>query len=177
MTGGCLSCRAKELKTRLGSLLHKSDSSKVQGSRKQGKEGSFSDVLKWGESFDVLLSSPSGVAAFHAFLKTEFSQENLEFWLACEDFKKIQSSAKLEAQARRIFQEFVRCEAPKEVNLDHETRELTRAGLQVAPRTCFDMAQAKTRMLMEKDSYPRFLRSSAYRDLAACACPPRPSHS
>lgn len=60
------------------------------------------------------------------------------------------------------------------MNLDHETRELTRAGLQAALRNCFDAAQFKTRMLMEKDSYPRFLRSPAYRDLVACTCPHGP---
>jgi regulator of G-protein signaling len=56
------------------------------------------------------------VAAFHAFLKTEFSEENLEFWLACEEFKKIRSAAKLASRAQRIFDEFIRSEAPKEVS-------------------------------------------------------------
>lgn len=127
------------------------------------------DVLGWRESFDLLLSSKNGVAAFHAFLKTEFSEENLEFWLACEEFKKIQSATKRASRAHRIFEEFICSEAPKEVNIDHETRELTRMNLQTATATCFDTAQGKTRTLMEKDSYPRFLKSPAYRDLAAQA--------
>lgn len=55
------------------------------------------------------------MAAFHAFLKTEFSEENLEFWLACEEFKKIRSATKLASRAHRIFEEFIRSEAPKEV--------------------------------------------------------------
>ncbi|XP_020010142.2 regulator of G-protein signaling 16 isoform X2 [Castor canadensis] len=169
--------RAKEFKTRLGIFLHKSELGsdtgsvgKFEWSGKYSKEGSFSEnVLGWRESFDLLLSSKNGVAAFHAFLKTEFSEENLEFWLACEEFKKIRSAAKLASRAQRIFDEFIRSEAPKEVNIDHETRELTRTNLQVATVTCFDVAQGKTRTLMEKDSYPRFLKSPAYRDLAAQA--------
>lgn len=60
-------------------------------------------------------SNPDGVAAFHAFLKTEFSEENLEFWLACEEFKKIRSATKLASRAHRIFEEFICSEAPKEV--------------------------------------------------------------
>lgn len=56
-----------------------------------------------------------------------------------------------------------------QVNIDHETRELTRTNLQAATATCFDVAQGKTRTLMEKDSYPRFLKSPAYQDLAAQA--------
>ena len=56
-----------------------------------------------------------GVAAFRAFLKTEFSEENLEFWLACEEFKKTRSTAKLVSKAHRIFEEFVDVQAPREV--------------------------------------------------------------
>ncbi|XP_048213579.1 regulator of G-protein signaling 16 [Perognathus longimembris pacificus] len=188
--------RAKEFKTRLGIFLHKSELGSDTGSlgkfdwgSKHSKESkSFSeDVLGWKESFDLLLSSKNGVAAFHTFLKTEFSEENLEFWLACEEFKKIRSAAKLSSRAQRIFDEFIRSEAPKEVNIDHETRELTRTNLQAATATCFDVAQGKTRTLMEKDSYPRFLKSSAYQDLASQASaattftsscsPAEPSHT
>ncbi|XP_062961250.1 regulator of G-protein signaling 16 isoform X2 [Cynocephalus volans] len=169
--------RAKEFKTRLGIFLHKSEPGSDTGSvakfewgSKHSKERNFSeDVLGWRESFDLLLSSKNGVAAFHAFLKTEFSEENLEFWLACEEFKKIRSATKLASRAHRIFEEFICSEAPKEVNIDHETRELTRMNLQAATATCFDAAQGKTRTLMEKDSYPRFLKSPTYRDLAAQA--------
>ncbi|XP_037668683.1 regulator of G-protein signaling 16 isoform X1 [Choloepus didactylus] len=170
--------RAKEFKTRLGIFLHKSELGsdtgnvgKFEWGSKHSKDSkNFSeDVLGWRESFDLLLSSKNGVAAFHAFLKTEFSEENLEFWLACEEFKKIRSAAKLASRAQRIFEEFVRAEAPKEVNIDHETRELTRTNLQATTAACFDVAQGKTRTLMEKDSYPRFLKSPAYQDLAAQA--------
>lgn len=56
-----------------------------------------------------------------------------------------------------------------QVNIDHETRELTKTNVQAATASCFDVAQGKTRTLMEKDSYPRFLKSPAYRDLAAQA--------
>ncbi|XP_004469180.1 regulator of G-protein signaling 16 isoform X2 [Dasypus novemcinctus] len=169
--------RAKELKTRLGIFLHKSElgsetgnAGKLERGSNCTKERNFSeDVLGWRESFDLLLNSKNGVAAFHAFLKTEFSQENLEFWLACEEFKKIRSAAKLASRAQRVFEEFIRSEAPKEVNLDHETRELTRRNLQAVTVTCFDAAQGKARTLMEKDSYPRFLKSAAYQDLAAQA--------
>lgn len=55
------------------------------------------------------------MTAFHTFLKTEFSEENLDFWLACEDFKKTRSKTKLASKANRIFEEFVQTEAPREV--------------------------------------------------------------
>uniref|UniRef100_A0A7M4F825 Regulator of G-protein signaling 16 n=1 Tax=Crocodylus porosus TaxID=8502 RepID=A0A7M4F825_CROPO len=107
----------------------------------------------------------NGLSAFYTFLKTEFSEENLEFWLACEDYKKTRSKSKLVSKANRIFEEFIQNEAPREVNIDHETRELTRKNLTGATSACFDEAQAKTRTLMEKDSYPRFLKSTSYRKM------------
>ncbi|XP_038205785.1 regulator of G-protein signaling 8 isoform X1 [Arvicola amphibius] len=109
--------------------------------------------------------SEDGVAAFRAFLKTEFSEENLEFWLACEEFKKTRSTAKLVSKAHRIFEEFVDVQAPREVNIDFQTREATRKNMQEPSLTCFDQAQGKVHSLMEKDSYPRFLRSKMYLDL------------
>ncbi|XP_074858612.1 regulator of G-protein signaling 16 [Carettochelys insculpta] len=162
--------RAKHLKTRLAILLHKPELGHEAGSISKSEQGTKSrnsaeEALEWKKSFDHLLKSKNGVAAFHAFLKTEFSEENLEFWLACEEFKKSRSKSKLSSKAHRIFLEFVQNEAPREVNMDHETREITRKNLSAATSSCFDAAQAKTRTLMEKDSYPRFLKSTSYLDL------------
>lgn len=102
---------------------------------------------------------------FQAFLRTEFSEENLEFWLACEDFKKVKSQSKMAAKAKKIFAKFIAIQACKEVNLDSYTREHTKENLQSITRGCFDLAQKRIFGLMEKDSYPRFLRSDLYLDL------------
>lgn len=52
-----------------------------------------------------------------------------------------------------------------QVNIDHETRDITRANLKDPSTSCFDMAQHRIYLLMAKDCYPRFLRSPAYKDL------------
>lgn len=57
-----------------------------------------------------------GLAAFRTFLKTEFSDENIEFWLACEDYKKSKSPAKLLSNANKIYKEFIEVQAPREVS-------------------------------------------------------------
>ncbi|XP_050819509.1 regulator of G-protein signaling 8 isoform X5 [Gopherus flavomarginatus] len=126
---------------------------------------STEEATRWADSFDRLLSHKYGVAAFRAFLKTEFSEENLEFWLACEEFKKTRSTTKLASKAHRIFEEFIDVQAPREVNIDFQTREVTRNNVQEPSLSCFDQAQGKVHSLMEKDSYPRFLRSKIYTDL------------
>lgn len=52
-----------------------------------------------------------------------------------------------------------------QVNIDYETRDITQANLKSPTASCFDMAQYRIYILMEKDCYPRFLRSAAYRNL------------
>ncbi|XP_044295795.1 regulator of G-protein signaling 3 isoform X3 [Varanus komodoensis] len=123
------------------------------------------EAIKWGESLEKLLQHKYGLAAFRAFLCTEFSEENLEFWLVCEDYKKIKSQSKMASKAKKIFLEYIAIQACKEVNLDSYTREHTKENLQNITQNCFDLAQRRIYGLMEKDSYPRFLRSDLYLNL------------
>lgn len=68
----------------------------------------------------LYLSSSDGLAAFRAFLRTEFSEENLEFWLACEDYKKIKSQSKMASKAKKIFAEYIAIQSCKEVRQSFE---------------------------------------------------------
>ncbi|KAK6470737.1 regulator of G-protein signaling 3 isoform X1 [Huso huso] len=158
---------AKDMKNRLGFLRRRNESpgsnpacklDKVMKSVNPAPE----EALKWGESLDKLLLHKYGLAAFRAYLRTEFSEENIEFWLACEDYKKIKSQSKMTSKAKKIFAEYIAIQSCKEVNLDSYTREHTKDNLQNINRTCFDLAQKRIFGLMEKDSYPRFLRSELY---------------
>ncbi|GAB1285669.1 Regulator of G-protein signaling 5 [Apodemus speciosus] len=106
-----------------------------------------------------------GFASFKSFLKSEFSEENLEFWAACENYKKIKSPIKMAEKAKQIYEEFIQTEAPKEVNIDHFTKDITMKNLvEPSPRS-FDLAQKRIYALMEKDSLPRFVRSEFYKEL------------
>lgn len=99
---------------------------------------------------------------FQAFLKSEFSDENLEFWVVCEDYKKIRSSFRMSSRAKKIFKRYIQPEAPREINIDHKTRELIRWNIKAPSPMCFDDAQKIVYGLMERDSYPRFLKSNIY---------------
>lgn len=66
-------------------------------------------------SLVLFFSRSDGLAAFRAFLRTEFSEENLEFWLACEDYKKIKSQSKMASKAKKIFAEYIAIQSCKEV--------------------------------------------------------------
>ncbi|XP_026170356.1 regulator of G-protein signaling 13 [Mastacembelus armatus] len=125
----------------------------------------FEEMSQWSHSLDRLLSSKYGMKIFQAFLKSEFSDENIEFWLVCEDYKKIKSSFRMSSRAKKIFKRYIQTEAPREINIDHKTRELIRRNIKAPTTLCFDDAQRIVYGLMERDSYPRFLRSEIYQTL------------
>ncbi|KPP75637.1 regulator of G-protein signaling 16-like [Scleropages formosus] len=124
------------------------------------------ESMKLRESFEKLLANKHGLAAFRAFLVSEFSEENIAFYLACEDYRSTKSPSKLIAKANKIYEEFVKIDAPREVNIDHETRAITKKNLERPTESSFNLAQNKIYTLMEKDCYPRFLRSAAYQEVA-----------
>ncbi|KAF3835470.1 hypothetical protein F7725_028028 [Dissostichus mawsoni] len=109
--------------------------------------------------------TPNGLATFRNFLKSEYSDENIEFWLTCEDYKKIKSSFRLSSRAKKIYEQFIKAESPKEINIDYHTREQIKRNVKTPTMHCFDDAQKIVYGLMERDSYPRFLRSDIYRTL------------
>uniref|UniRef100_A0A8C9ME53 Regulator of G-protein signaling 2 n=1 Tax=Serinus canaria TaxID=9135 RepID=A0A8C9ME53_SERCA len=123
------------------------------------------EVQLWSEAFDELLANKYGLAAFRAFLKSEFCEENIEFWLACEDFKKTKSPQKLTLKAKKIYNDFIEKEAPKEINIDFQTKDMIAQNMQEATHNCFSVAQKRVYSLMENNSYPRFLESEFYQEL------------
>ncbi|KAG7454081.1 hypothetical protein MATL_G00263910 [Megalops atlanticus] len=166
--------RAKEIKTKLGTLLQKPENAidliipypeKQEKKPEKPQKPCPDEALQWRESLDKVLTNSYGLAMFRSFLRSEFSEENLDFWVACEDFRKTKSPVKMAAKAKKIYEDFIQTEAPKEVNIDHFTKDVTLRNLVTLSPTTFDLAQKRIYALMEKDSYGRFLRSDQYQDL------------
>ncbi|KAM4577671.1 regulator of G-protein signaling 3-like isoform 2-T2 [Odontesthes bonariensis] len=125
------------------------------------------EVLKWAESLDALLTNQDGLTVFRHFLRTEFSEENLDFWLAAERFRRTRPFSKMAAGAMKIYDEFISTNAARQVNVDSSVRQSTNQSLRlgVCPNA-FQPAQDQIFSLMETDSYPRFLKSRLYAQLA-----------
>ncbi|XP_076010598.1 regulator of G-protein signaling 21-like [Genypterus blacodes] len=126
---------------------------------------SLEDFQQWSQSLERLLESKYGLATFRSFLKSEYSDENIEFWLTCEDYKRIKSSFRMSSRAKKTYEQFIKAESPKEINIDHHTREQIKRNVTSPTVHCFDDAQRIVYGLMERDSYPRFLRSDVFRTL------------
>lgn len=67
--------------------------------------------LKWNLWYFFL----GGIELFRGFLRSEFSEENLEFWIACQEYKHCENSQMLPTQSQKIYGDFVAVQAPKEV--------------------------------------------------------------
>ncbi|XP_041966861.1 regulator of G-protein signaling 20 isoform X2 [Alosa alosa] len=123
------------------------------------------EVRAWGQSFDKLMHCPSGRNAFRQFLRTEFSEENMLFWLACEEFCKEANKGNVEEKARLIYEDYISILSPKEVSLDSRVRDVINRNMLEPNLHTFDDAQLQIYTLMQRDSYPRFLNSALYKDL------------
>ena len=72
-----------------------------------------------------LSSFSDGKMIFCIFLKSEFCEENIEFWTACEEFSSLTSHKELVSMANSIYEEFIKSEAPKEVTANRCLRLFT----------------------------------------------------
>nr|CAG4645932.1 EOG090X0IBZ [Lynceus sp. MCZ IZ 141354] len=140
-----------------------------------GKELSYSDgdhtpsleeVRSWGDSFDRLMKSFVGRKVFRDFLKCEYSEENILFWLACEELKQESNPEVVEEKARLIYEDYISILSPKEVSLDSRVREVINRNMVDPNPHTFDEAQLQIYTLMHRDSYPRFVNSPFYKKLA-----------
>uniref|UniRef100_A0A6P4EDB1 Regulator of G-protein signaling 17 n=1 Tax=Drosophila rhopaloa TaxID=1041015 RepID=A0A6P4EDB1_DRORH len=131
-----------------------------------GEQPTLEEIRSWGKSFDKLMKSTAGRKVFQNFLRSEFSEENILFWLACEDLKKESSAELVEEKARLIYEDYISILSPREVSLDSRVREIVNRNM-IEPTThTFDEAQIQIYTLMHRDSYPRFLNSQKFKTLA-----------
>ncbi|KAI0209547.1 Regulator of G-protein signaling 17 [Lamellibrachia satsuma] len=123
------------------------------------------EVKSWSESFDKLMNGSAGRKVFREFLRSEYSEENMLFWLACEDLKSEQNPELVEEKARLIYEDYISILSPKEVSLDSRVREVINRNMVDPTSHTFDEAQLQIYTLMHRDSYPRFLNSQIYKRL------------
>lgn len=77
-----------------------------------------------------VLSPSDGLAAFRSFLQSEFSDENIEFWVSCEDFKKTKNPVKMATKAKKIYEDFIQSEGPREVRGSTGSKSLSHGSSQ-----------------------------------------------
>ncbi|NP_001405806.1 regulator of G-protein signaling 10 isoform 2 [Mus musculus] len=144
--------------SRLSRKRPPSDIHDGDGSSSSGHQ-SLKSTAKWASSLENLLEDPEGVQRFREFLKKEFSEENVLFWLACEDFKKTED--RKQEKAKEIYMTFLSNKASSQVNVEGQSR-LTEKILEEPHPLMFQKLQDQIFNLMKYDSYSRFLKSDLF---------------
>ncbi|XP_078093237.1 regulator of G-protein signaling 17-like [Mustelus asterias] len=123
------------------------------------------EVTAWSQSFEQLLKHPTGKNILMEFLRSEHSDENILFWLACEELKQEDHKATIAEMAKSIYLDYISILSPKEVSIDASVRETINKNMAMPTADMFDEAQMQIYALMHRDSYPRFLNSPMYKSL------------
>ncbi|GFR98576.1 regulator of G-protein signaling 12 [Elysia marginata] len=129
----------------------------AQGINKAGR------VASWAVNFQNLLSDPVGIEIFTEFLQKEFSEENIIFWKACEQYRQLKDEQQRKLQAQDIYSRYLSSKASDPVNVDSAAKSHTEQFLDSPTTVMFDVAQNQIFQLMRQDSYSRFLKSELYK--------------
>ncbi|XP_057307408.1 regulator of G-protein signaling 12-like isoform X2 [Hydractinia symbiolongicarpus] len=121
-------------------------------------------VEGWARSFERLLSDAVGVRCFQEFLKKEFSEENVLFWISCERFKLTKDLEKMKILANDIYRNYLSPKAPYLVNVNQAAVKKAQENLNTPHSDMFTIPQEQVFHLMKFDSYNRFLKSELYQE-------------
>ncbi|XP_032900910.1 regulator of G-protein signaling 17-like isoform X2 [Amblyraja radiata] len=133
--------------------------------QEERKSPSVEEVTSWSQSFELLLRDPNGRKILLEFLQSEHSDENILFWLACEELKKEGCRGTIMEKAKTIYFDYISVLSPKEISIDASVREAINKKMAIPTTDIFDEAQMHVYALMHRDCYPRFLHSPVYKSL------------
>jgi len=120
-------------------------------------------VASWAVHIDRLLHDPIGVNIFTEFLQKEFSEENILFWQACQQYRLIHDEAKRMSESAALWTRFLSPTADDPVNVDSSAKSAAEKYLDNPTPNMFDVAQRQIYQLMRQDSYSRFIKSDMYK--------------
>ncbi|CAB3399528.1 unnamed protein product [Caenorhabditis bovis] len=137
-----------------------SEPNTVGGAGESTTETNSSRELK---IFKKVLRDPVLRAPFQEFLEQQFCAENLNFYLAVEQYKEINDFQERVTFGKRIYDRYFAMNSTEPVNIDNSTskriRETVNSG--AFPKDTYDVAQYQILHLLKYDCWPRFLRSTS----------------
>ncbi|XP_035829317.1 uncharacterized protein LOC101847924 [Aplysia californica] len=131
----CLNTQSKLLNKSVDNIVGQT------GDQGDGLKEQVGRVASWAVHVDKLLQDPVGVEVFSEFLRKEFSEENILFWKACEQYRQLTGDSERNVQARVIYGRFLSPTADDPVNVDDVARSHTRTFLDNPTVDMFDVAQ------------------------------------
>ncbi|OAF65604.1 hypothetical protein A3Q56_06696 [Intoshia linei] len=121
----------------------------------------------WKKSFDCLLNDSIGIKIFTYFLKLEFSEENIKFWISCNEYKNsIQNEVCRKKIGKYIFDTYICQNGIEAININDDTRSAISLNkiYECSNECVLNQAQSEIYTLMKMDSYCRFVTSDIFQD-------------
>lgn len=113
---------------------------------------------------------------FRQFVKDNCSSSNLNFWLACGQFRKTPPTerTRLRDSAKAIYQQYISSSGPQRVNLSQKTCQPIRVIIRLGspPSTnVFDAAQQEVLELLAHNEFRKFLASDTMSEVSTGSPP------
>ncbi|ELR25386.1 regulator of g protein signaling domain containing protein [Acanthamoeba castellanii str. Neff] len=130
--------------------------SKDSGEKKKEEKLPRPSLLEVLENRELALS-------FRQFLHKWYSNENLAFWVAVEDYKGLPREER-KKRADEIYGKYFRPNSDYEINITNDQKRQLDASLAGANPDVFNKIQHSIFNLLETDCFPRFLDSDLYKE-------------
>jgi hypothetical protein len=97
-------------------------------------------------------------------LKKEFSDENIEFWSRCEEFKKLSDNALIKDECMQIWNDFLETTSSCQINVDNKTRNCIKQNLHNPDKKIFETAQSQVcKIFIKSKKKPNYLEGDIYK--------------
>ncbi|TKR58755.1 hypothetical protein L596_030163 [Steinernema carpocapsae] len=124
------------------------------------------EIRSWGQNLENLLNHKAGFYYLKQHMQSQRSDENIDFWKECEEYKKMKEGKKALQKAQLIYNEYLIESALRQVNLESEVMKATKAAFESGPKPdTFSLAQSKIELLIQQGPYVSFLQSPIYLNL------------
>lgn len=125
-------------------------------------------LLQGSSELRHLLSHSLGMQTFRSFMKQNFAEENVDFWISVNEFKKNYEDNQEESRnkASNIYEVFCKEGAKCQVNLPFDMRSHIEKSLSETfiHHNIFDESMDEIYKLMVRDNFARFKQSSEFVD-------------
>ena len=113
--------------------------------------------------FKSFLANKDNVQVFRQFLKQQYCHENIDFYLACERYRKLEPDKAgkdlTKFIATQIFNDYLSEKARQPVNIDYACLQNIIKNMKEPKADLFCEAQNEIYDLMKSDCYPRFCKT------------------
>lgn len=111
----------------------------------------------------TFLSDPTNIHLFREFLESQFCRENLDFYLACEKYRKLEPERVgkdlIKFMAIQIYNDYLAKDAKYPINVDYNCAQNIAKRIKEPTADLFKEPQIEILNLMRNDCYPRFCKT------------------